>query len=181
MGMRGGQSRTSAVPLHHWPLHSFYSMKQDLSLNLGERLAANKLQQFSCLCSQQLWNMNQDPCACTTNSHFLLIHRLIFFPSHQSTCIKVKSGSILIHSLSGLGSSSFKKACKLSFFFFAQVFIYDTLFGNNFSAQEKVLLLFNMKKVMVELLFVDRKRRTNADMGYSLQDTLDTSIHHINR
>lgn len=49
MGMCRGQSRTFGALHHHFPPHSFHFLKQDLSLNLEERLAANKLQQVSCL------------------------------------------------------------------------------------------------------------------------------------
>lgn len=66
---------------------------------------------------------------------------------------------------------------------FAHVFNHDKelLFGKHFQLRERVLLLFNLKKVVVEFLFGDRKRVTKAVMGYTLQDNLDISIHHNDR
>lgn len=66
---------------------------------------------------------------------------------------------------------------------FAHVFNYDKelLFGKRFQLRERALLLFSLKKVVMEFLFGDRKRVTKAVMGYTLQDNLDISIHHYDR
>lgn len=65
---------------------------------------------------------------------------------------------------------------------FAHVFNYDKeLFGKSFQLRERALLLSSLKKVVMEFLFGDRKRVTKAVMGYTLQDSLDISIHHYDR
>lgn len=131
----------------------------------------------SSVSSQQLWNASQGPHACGTSSPFLLIHGLIVFLVTVSPESGYNQGALNLQP-AWTGQRKFQNGME-AFMSFVHVFNYDTLlFGNNLPAQERILLLFNVKMVVVEFSFGDRKGWTNAGLSYPLQNRLDISVHH---